>query len=192
MPKPITAEMLHAMSLDQRKNLHRNALSLDTPAAHEILEMLSQDDLMGKPKVAAKPASARKKTVAAAPELGSRRLGLVLYQSRRVPAGEISLQAHGGSRLEFTPAGVTARPAEAGDGAARRSQDEALARGLADGPHGDTAGPLHRPMCDASAGLVGGRRGCAKAGDEDCSSCDEEVFYVRSPFRIEIRGKHSL
>ncbi len=65
MPKPITVEMLHAMSLDQRKNLHRNALSLDTPAAHEILELLSQDDLMGKPKAAAKPATARKKSAAA-------------------------------------------------------------------------------------------------------------------------------
>ena len=62
MPKPITLEMLHAMDLDQRKTLHRNASGLDTPAARAVLELLGQDDLMGKPKAPpkAKAASPRK------------------------------------------------------------------------------------------------------------------------------------
>lgn len=60
MPKPITLEMLHAMDLDQRKTLHRNASGLDTPAARAVLELLGQDDLMGKPKTSPKTASARK------------------------------------------------------------------------------------------------------------------------------------
>ena len=60
MPKPITLEMLHAMDPDQRKTLHRNASGLDTPAARAVLELLGQDDLMGKPKAPPKAASARK------------------------------------------------------------------------------------------------------------------------------------
>ncbi len=60
MPKPITLEMLHAMDLDQRKTLHRNASGLDTPAARAVLELLGQDDLMGKPKAPPKAAAARK------------------------------------------------------------------------------------------------------------------------------------
>lgn len=60
MPKPITLEMLHAMDLDQRKTLHRNASGLDTPAARAVLELLGQDDLMGKPKAPPKAPSARK------------------------------------------------------------------------------------------------------------------------------------
>ena len=70
MPKPITLEMLHAMDLDQRKTLHRNASGLDTPAARAVLELLGQDDLMGKPKAppkAAKPASPRKTAARATP-----------------------------------------------------------------------------------------------------------------------------
>lgn len=60
MPKPITLEMLHAMDPEQRKNLHRNASGLDTPAARAVLELLGQDDLMGKPKAPPKAPSARK------------------------------------------------------------------------------------------------------------------------------------
>ena len=60
MPKPITLEMLHAMDPEQRKTLHRNASGLDTPAARAVLELLGQDDLMGKPKAPPKAASARK------------------------------------------------------------------------------------------------------------------------------------
>lgn len=60
MPKPITLEMLHAMDPEQRKNLHRNASGLDTPAARAVLELLSQDDLMGKPKAPPKAAAPRK------------------------------------------------------------------------------------------------------------------------------------
>lgn len=60
MPKPITLEMLHAMDLEQRKNLHRNASGLDTPAARAVLELLGQDDLMGKPKAPPKAAAPRK------------------------------------------------------------------------------------------------------------------------------------
>ena len=55
MAKPITAEMLHAMSLEQRKTLQKNALSLGTPAAQAVLELLSQDDLLGRPKAIVVP-----------------------------------------------------------------------------------------------------------------------------------------
>ena len=50
MPKPITSEMLHAMTPAQRDTLQKNALGRDTPAAHAILELLSQGDLMSRPK----------------------------------------------------------------------------------------------------------------------------------------------
>lgn len=60
MPKPITLEMLHAMELDQRKTLFRNASGIDTPAARAVLELLEQDDLMGKPKAPPKAAAPRK------------------------------------------------------------------------------------------------------------------------------------
>lgn len=60
MPKPITLEMLHAMDMDQRKTLHRNASGLDTPAARAVLELLGQDELMGKPKAPPKAATTRK------------------------------------------------------------------------------------------------------------------------------------
>lgn len=53
MPKPITVEMLTAMSPDERKTLHRNASALDTPAARQVLDLLSKDDLMERPKSAA-------------------------------------------------------------------------------------------------------------------------------------------
>ena len=73
MPKPITVEMLEAMSLDQRKTLHRNALGLDTPAARDVIELLSHGDLLGAPKstarkAPAKPAAARKTRAAAKPK----------------------------------------------------------------------------------------------------------------------------
>lgn len=64
MPKPITIEMLEAMSTDQRKTLYRNAIALDTPAAKEVIELLSTNDLMAKtPTSAGSPAV--KKTKAA-------------------------------------------------------------------------------------------------------------------------------
>ncbi len=63
MPKPITIEMLEAMNTDQRKTLYRNAVALDTPAAKEVIELLSQNDLMAKtPASAGSPA--KKKTKA--------------------------------------------------------------------------------------------------------------------------------
>ena len=49
MAKPITLEMVEAMSLDQRKTLHANASKRDTQAAKDILELLAQDDLMSRP-----------------------------------------------------------------------------------------------------------------------------------------------
>ena len=60
MPKTITSEMVHAMSLDQRKTLYQNALGRDTPAAHAVLEILSQDDMMSRPKPAAAPGKSGK------------------------------------------------------------------------------------------------------------------------------------
>ena len=63
MPKPITFEMLQAMSPDQRKILHRNASALDSQAARDVIELLAHDDLMGPPKVAP-TASPRKKAPA--------------------------------------------------------------------------------------------------------------------------------
>ena len=60
MAKPITAEMLHAMSLEQRKTLHKNALSLGTPAAQAVIELLSQDELLGKPKAIVVPKGTKK------------------------------------------------------------------------------------------------------------------------------------
>ncbi len=64
MPKPITLEMLHEMTPDQRKTLHRNASGLDTDAAREVLVLLSQDDLMARPKAPAKKTAAPKKAAA--------------------------------------------------------------------------------------------------------------------------------
>ena len=58
MPKPITSEMLHAMTLAERKTLHQNALGRDTPAAHAVLDLLSRDNLMSRPEPA-KPAARR-------------------------------------------------------------------------------------------------------------------------------------
>lgn len=60
MPKPITLDMLHEMTPDQRKTLHRNASSLDTDAAREVLDLLAQDGLMAAPKAPAKKAPAKK------------------------------------------------------------------------------------------------------------------------------------
>jgi hypothetical protein len=62
MPKPITIEMLEAMSTDQRKTLYRNAVALDTDAAKDVIELLSQNDLMAKP--AAVGVAAKKKAKA--------------------------------------------------------------------------------------------------------------------------------
>ena len=67
MAKPITAEMLHAMSLEQRKTLQKNALTLGTPAAQAVLELLSQDDLLGRPKAIVVP-RAPKKAATGAPK----------------------------------------------------------------------------------------------------------------------------
>ena len=50
MPKPITTEMLYAMTPAQRDTLQKNALGRDTPAAHAVLELLSQGDLMRRSK----------------------------------------------------------------------------------------------------------------------------------------------
>ena len=58
MPKPITSDMLHAMTLAERKSLHQNALGRDTPAAHAVLDLLSRDNLMSRPEPA-KPAARR-------------------------------------------------------------------------------------------------------------------------------------
>ena len=58
MPKPITSDMLHAMTLAERKMLHQNALGRDTPAAHAVLDLLSRDNLMS-PPAPAKPAVRR-------------------------------------------------------------------------------------------------------------------------------------
>lgn len=66
MPKPITIEMLEAMNTDQRKTLYRNAVALDTPAAKQVIELLSQNDLMAKPP--STPGSPAKKRVKAAPK----------------------------------------------------------------------------------------------------------------------------
>ena len=68
MPKPITSEMLHAMSLAERKTLHRNALGRDTPAAHAVLDLLSRDNLMSRPEPA-KPAA--RKVVASRKSAGT-------------------------------------------------------------------------------------------------------------------------
>ena len=63
MPKPITLEMLQAMSPDQLKTLHANAMGLDTPAARDVLLLLTNEDLVGRPKPPAvkKAPSARRK-----------------------------------------------------------------------------------------------------------------------------------
>ena len=60
MPKPITVEMLQAMSPDERKTLHRNASARDTQAARDIIELLSHEDVAGPPKVKATPAPRKK------------------------------------------------------------------------------------------------------------------------------------
>ena len=67
MAKPITVEMLQAMSLEQRKTLQKNAISLGTPAAKAVLELLSQDDLLGRPKPIVVPRAKRPTTSATKP-----------------------------------------------------------------------------------------------------------------------------
>ena len=42
MPKPITLEMIEAMSADQRKTLHENAMKRDTVASREVLDLLAK------------------------------------------------------------------------------------------------------------------------------------------------------
>ena len=42
MPKPITFEMIEAMSVDQRKTLHENAMKRDTAASRDVLDLLSK------------------------------------------------------------------------------------------------------------------------------------------------------
>ena len=66
MAKPITSEMLHAMSLEQRKTLQKNALGLGTPAAQAVLELLSQDDLLGIPNAIVVQRGTKRATTGAA------------------------------------------------------------------------------------------------------------------------------
>lgn len=67
--KPITVEMIEAMDADQRKTLYKNALARDTDAARAVLEILSQHDLMAKPKAPAKaPATRKPRTSASKPK----------------------------------------------------------------------------------------------------------------------------
>ena len=63
MPRPITGEMIEAMGPVERKNLHGNALRLDTSAAKEILALIAQSELnMNVPAAKAKaPRSKAKK-----------------------------------------------------------------------------------------------------------------------------------
>lgn len=72
MAKPITREMIEAMTLDQRKTLKANALSRDTQAAKDLVELLSQDDLMTKatlvPPDAVVPPKPKKMRPVAKPE----------------------------------------------------------------------------------------------------------------------------
>lgn len=51
MAKPITVEMIEAMTLDQRKTLHANAKNRDTPAAKDLIALLSEGDLMTRPPI---------------------------------------------------------------------------------------------------------------------------------------------
>lgn len=81
MPKPITVEMLTEMTPDQRKTLLKNAMARDTPAARDVIELLSQDGMIDKPKPKAAPktastrttTTARKPRAAAAPKKTARK-----------------------------------------------------------------------------------------------------------------------
>lgn len=71
MPKPITVEMLTEMTPDQRKTLLKNAMARDTPAARDVIELLSQDGMIDRPKPKATPRTAtkaRKPRATAAPK----------------------------------------------------------------------------------------------------------------------------
>lgn len=68
MAKQITLEMLEAMSPDQRKTLHQNALNLDTPAAKEVIDMLVKGDLVRRPAASVASAKPKKVKAAAAPK----------------------------------------------------------------------------------------------------------------------------
>ena len=87
MPKPITIEMLEAMNTDQRKTLYRNAVALDTPAAKQVIELLSQNDLMAKPPAAAgSPAKKRAKATpknAAAPKKAAAKKSVTAKHGRQ-------------------------------------------------------------------------------------------------------------
>ncbi len=70
MPKPITFEMIEAMSADQRKTLHENASKRDTVASREVLDLLAKvtpksAPAAAKAKAPAKKTAAKKKVVAA-------------------------------------------------------------------------------------------------------------------------------
>ena len=41
--KPITSEMIHSMTPDQRKTLHKNANKQDSPTARAILALMSEN-----------------------------------------------------------------------------------------------------------------------------------------------------
>ena len=61
MAKPITREMLEAMSLDQRKTLLKNAQQRDTTAAKDVIAMLEDGDLLTRaPPVVEAPAAAKR------------------------------------------------------------------------------------------------------------------------------------
>ena len=66
MPKPITIEMIDAMSPEERKNLNENAMTRETPAAKAILELLSQSSAKASPSAAVKVTRAKPKAAAKA------------------------------------------------------------------------------------------------------------------------------
>ena len=49
--KPITSEMIHSMTLDQRKTLHKNASKRDSPTAQAILALIFDDSALMKTKI---------------------------------------------------------------------------------------------------------------------------------------------
>ena len=71
MAKPITLEMVEAMSLDQRKTLHANALKHDSQAAKDVIALLTSDDLMSRPptKAADQPLPAKPKKMRPVPKV---------------------------------------------------------------------------------------------------------------------------
>ena len=60
MPKVITSEMLHAMTPVQLSTLRDNATARDTPAARDLLKLLSEEGLIKPAKVATVASASRK------------------------------------------------------------------------------------------------------------------------------------